>query len=193
MLRKTTILLLFSLFATVQVKAQWFDLAMFFLGSPGMQYGAVEFKATSIHGEPLLLYGGKIGVPITDKWMLGGDYRIGRSAFQDWVFKDAYDVIYASGGLSAEYKFREKGPFLLSMPVNAGIGRVILIRQGGGFTRVTDFFAFEPGVNASINPTGNWRIGMGLSFRSSLGSRLQVLPDHRMASPAYTVYTSWGF
>ena len=144
---------------------------LFGKGTKVTGFGAFDLKLTEIAGQTSLILGGSGGAILNHKWIVGaGGYGIatnvdleGQGSFQRLDLNAGY------GGLILGYMIAPREIVHVAIPVLVGAGgtdisspipsdQPIIIESGS-------FFVVEPGIQAEVNITSWFRIGIGASYR----------------------------
>jgi len=142
-------------------------------------YGGPVFKVGSFNGKTGLLSGGRGALIINHKFAIGGggygmitDLKLDKVSYNE---KPIYmDLDY--GGFEMEYINNSDKVVHWAIHTLLGRGTVKLIEHNPTVTIETDKIYFaEPGLDLDINICSWFRIGLGASYRFSMGLDIQEI------------------
>lgn len=168
-------------------------------------FGGPVLGLTGINGQPALLVGGRGGVVINFRELHslgigGGGTGLVTNVPADGVFNDDGEQMYLAlgyGGVDLEYTHRTNRLVHVTAQTLIGAGGVSHRRKDyedfDNDVRNSDpFFVFEPGVNAELNVTTFFRIGVGITYRFVSGVDLAGVNDNELSGVTGTTTFKFG-
>ncbi len=165
-------------------------------------FGGPVVKLTRVAGEDVAMNGGRGGLIINRKLVIGGGgYSLSRENIRTGFEFDNGDVPtleFGYGGLELEYITRPSRLVHATFYTLIGGGRVSYKSeqsQGGAVLRQrldSDVFVLEPALNVELNITSWFRIGLGGGYRFVDGSDLPRLNDASLSGGVGTLTFKFG-
>lgn len=157
-------------------------------------YGGPIIKFTEINDEFAVLIGGRGGLLINHKFLIGGGgYGLVSEvpASNIWP-NDNYLLEFGYGGLVLEYILRSRKLIHLSFYTLIGGGGLCFRDRWYEPWDNDAFFVAEPGIDLMLNVTKRFRIGIGGSYRYISGVNLNSLRDQDVSGPSAALTFKFG-
>lgn len=165
-------------------------------------FGGPVVKLTSLVGESVALSGGRGGLIINRRLVIGaGGYALGQQDLRtDFRFGngDASTLEFSYGGFELEYITRPSRLVHATFYALIGGGQVSHVSeqsQGGAVLRQrldSDLFVLEPAVTLELNVTRWFRTGIGAGYRFVDGSNLPRVNDAALSRGVGTLSFKFG-
>ncbi len=168
-------------------------------------YGGIYTRYSKIGEANAVLAGGRGGVIINDKLVLGlGGMGLSYPTTREKLSGDPYTgllnrVGFGYGGFLAEYYFNPKDLIVFSMGTLIGGGGLSFYEKMDHNNNQDNrkdgdrFFVAEPEVNVFVNLTRFCRIGIGASYRYVAGINSDEFSDKDFRGPAASVMAQFGW
>lgn len=153
-----------------------------------LSYGEIDSSGA-------LMGGLKVGGLLNDRLALGLAARtvLDSVETESPFLQDIENTDFWYGGFYTEYVFNPDNLVYLSLDLTLGGGQLNVKRSAGGEESSTLFVA-EPGVNAMINVTETFMIGLGAHYRFIQNVDVRDLEDGDLSGVLGTVFlrfTEW--
>jgi hypothetical protein len=160
-------------------------------------FGAPVVKFTEIDSRFGVLVGGRGGWIIDGSIVIGGGgYALANGTNFEHVTNGAGDpggIEMGYGGLELGYVLRPDERVHLSLGLLIGGGGLAWEEDSPGDDRADDaFFVAEPEVDAVVNVTRSFRVGVGVSYRLARGVELLDLRDGDVSGLAAVLAFNFG-
>ena len=157
-------------------------------------YGGPELGITAVNGEFGVLMGGRGGLIINNRWVIGGaGWRIVNNLKTDKMSPNPLSLDMKYGGLLLEYLFPSRDVFLFSVNAVIGGGQVSLDENESNREIGLDrFFIFEPGANLVADISRHFRISLGVGYRFIANARLGEIENSDLAGPTAKATLEFG-
>jgi len=175
-------------------------------------YGAPEFRFGNVNGNMSLLFGGRGGWVIGNKFVLGGGgYGMTSNNILDnnqLLEGDSTQLKLGMGygGLMLEYILNPHKAFHLSFPVIIGAGGASVSNKiydphnnanyedwtNYNIVESSGYFIVEPGINVDINVIKFMRISAGVNYRFITGTNLERINDSDLSGVSFNFGIKFG-
>ncbi len=157
-------------------------------------YGGPELGITSVNGDFGVMMGGRGGLIINNRWVIGGaGWRMVNNLKINEMDARPLSLEMKYGGLLLEHLFPSRDIFLFSVNAIIGGGQVSLdeneSNQEIGLDR---FFIFEPGANLVADISRHFRISLGVGYRFIANARLGDIENSDLAGPTAKATLEFG-
>lgn len=158
-------------------------------------YGAPEVKFSAINNRFALLSGGKGGVIINEKFVLGAagygvlvprDIHVKQNSTDEKI-----GIGY--GGFLFEYYLFPRSLVTWSFGMLIGGGATTMGGTSGNGSPMDRFFAFEPAAHVYVNVVRFLRAGVGVSYRYTYGLKMDGLADRGFRNPSIGIVFEFGW
>lgn len=169
-------------------------------------YGGISSSYTRIGDTNSWLMGGRAGVIINDKTVLGFGgmglvYPTDREDLTGSDYNGVFDkTSFGYGGFLAEYYFNPKDLIVFSAGTIIGSGGLLFYDNNHHDEDDEDydysydnFFVIEPELHVYVNVTRFCRIGIGASYRFTEGIDSGVLKDKDFRGPSASAMVQFGW
>lgn len=163
-------------------------------------YMGIFTKSSKIGDAYGCLVGGKGGLIINDKFVIGGGgmgltYPTGREKISGSDYTGTLDRVgFGYGGFLMEYYLNPKDIVVFSGGLLVGAGGITLYDENTDENRKADkFFVAEPEINVLVNVTRFCRVGVGVSYRFVNGIHSGEFADKDFRGPACSVMAQFGW
>lgn len=157
-------------------------------------YGAPIIKFTKINDEFAVLCGGRGGLLINHRFLVGGGgYGLVNEIPVNNIWpNDDYLLEFGYGGLVLEYILAPRKLVHLSVYTLIGAGSVCFQDRWYEPWDHDAFFVAEPGLDLMMNITRCFRIGVGGSYRYISGINLGGLSNEDISGPSAVLTFKFG-
>ena len=199
------ILTLLSLFITFSAFSQENDEIQTLLGNDLKYggYGSYDMHFSTIDGKAGLLLGGKGGMILNHKLVLGGGgYGLAnrtRLTLTDDQGNDSVGRLnFGYGGVLLEYIIFPENAVHVSIPVLIGSGSAKIYNFQYDFTsdpliESSTFLLLEPEINVELNLLTFMRFSLGASYRLVSGTFLENISDSGLSGLSVNASVKFGY
>jgi len=162
-------------------------------------YGGPLIQVPQINGDWGIMVGGKGGMAITNKIVIGG-IGMGLVHSNEFLGDDlngndntSLNLSYGAGGVFIEYFLNTESPVRFSIPVNL-MGGGVTVKGAASDAEVesSGVFIFEPGVNIEFKVLENFTPALNFSYRLALGSSLENLSNADISGISFGLTFKFG-
>ncbi len=158
-------------------------------------FSRFDLSYTEVDSNGGLMGGLKVGGLLNDRLALGLAARTVLDSIETEspFLQDIENTDFWYGGFFTEYVFHPDNLVYFSIDLTLGSGQLNVKRTAGGEESATVFVA-EPGVNAMLNVTETFMIGLGAHYRFVHNVEVQDLDESDVSGILGTVFlrfTEW--